>query len=365
MGLEKTSEMSSTKGAEFVSAGQVDRELLDSLVSDGWLRSSRHPEADLWIYNYTEKTQYENHWTPETLICRGLIVTSDGYIEARPFAKFFNYGTPQVGEIPIDEPYTVTEKIDGSLGILYWLDGEPCIATRGSFTSEQAVEGTKMIREREIERALGTTPLFEIVYPENRIVVHYGDRREMILLACIDNLTGRDAPLPAYDGPKVEHHGPVPVEELAAREKPNSEGFVVSFESGLRVKIKFAEYVRLHKIITGVTPRMVWQSLKDGDDLDALLDGIPDEIHRWITETRAALIDQYTEIEMACCDVLDRRPDGDRKTIAQYFIASGENTAVLFRMLDGKPYEEFIWKAIYPEALTPEFVAKALEAETT
>jgi hypothetical protein len=28
----------------------------------------------------------------------------------------------------------------------------------------------------------GTTPLFEIVYPSNRIVVDYGDRRELVLL---------------------------------------------------------------------------------------------------------------------------------------------------------------------------------------
>lgn len=50
-----------------------DRERLDALVQEGWLRSQRHPEADLWIYNYTEKTQFESYWTPETLACRGLI----------------------------------------------------------------------------------------------------------------------------------------------------------------------------------------------------------------------------------------------------------------------------------------------------
>lgn len=333
---------------------RFDRDLLASLVADGWLRSSRHPDADLWIYNYTEKAQYENHWTPETLVCRGLILDEDGHVVARPFSKFFNYGTPQVGDLPA-EPFTVTEKIDGSLGILYRLDGDPCIATRGSFVSEQAQEGTKMIREREIDCDAGTTPLFEIVYPSNRIVVNYGDRRELVLLAAIDNETGRDAPLPVYDGPKVEHHGPVPVERLAEREQPNSEGFVVSFQSGLRVKVKFAEYVRLHKIITGVTARMIWQSLKDDDDIDSMLDGIPDEIHRWIMETRAKLTADFEWIEAGCKRVFDARPDTqDRKTIAQYFIASGENPAVLFRMLDGKSYDELIWKAIYPEAMRPE-----------
>ncbi len=32
----------------------VDREKLDAMVAEGWLRSQRHPDADLWIYNYTE-----------------------------------------------------------------------------------------------------------------------------------------------------------------------------------------------------------------------------------------------------------------------------------------------------------------------
>jgi hypothetical protein len=119
-------------------------------------------------------------------------------IVARPFAKFFNYGTPQA-VIPA-EPFVVTEKIDGSLGILYYLDGEPHIATRGSFTSEQAARARRCCASYEIEWTPGTTPLFEIVYPENRIVVDYGDRRELVLLAAIDHATGRDAPLPLLSG---------------------------------------------------------------------------------------------------------------------------------------------------------------------
>jgi RNA ligase len=333
-----------------------DLELLDSLVADGWLNSQRHPDADLRIFNYTPKTQYESNWTPETLACRGLILDADGTVVARPFPKFFNHGDPQIGEIPI-EPFTVTEKIDGSLGIFYRIDDEPYIATRGSFTSEQAIEGTRMIREREIDELGGVTPLFEIVYPSNRIVVDYGDRRELVLLAAIDNATGLDAPLPAYDGPIVTNHGTVPVDLLAAREKPNSEGFVVSFESGLRVKVKFAEYVRLHKIVTGINARSIWESLKNGDDIASLLDGVPDEIHDWIMATSESLRAAYQVVETECAQVFfDRLRDADRKAIAGYFLASGANSAVLFRMLDGKPYDELIWKAIYPEPNRPESV---------
>lgn len=325
-----------------------DREMLDALVVDGWLRSQRHPSADLWIYNYTEKTQYERHWTPETLACRGLILDGEGAVVARPFGKFFNYRTA-LATIPA-EPFVVTEKVDGSLGILYYLDDKPTIATRGSFISEQALEGSRMIREREIERVPGVTPLFEIIYPGNRIVVDYGDRRDLVLLAAIRHEDGLDARLPVYSGSVVDRHGQIgDLEDLAGREEANKEGFVVAFQSGYRVKVKFAEYVRLHKIVTGVNARMIWDSLRSGDDLAALLDDVPDEIHAWIAGTRDELLKAFGEVEMAAREVFDGKPeDADRKTVAQYFIGSEASPAVLFRMLDGKPYDDLVWKAIKP-----------------
>lgn len=52
---------------------------------------------------------------------------------ARPFPKFFNLDEAIAnGEQLPAEAFEVTEKLDGSLGILYWLDGEPRLATRGT-----------------------------------------------------------------------------------------------------------------------------------------------------------------------------------------------------------------------------------------
>lgn len=340
-----------------------DRELLDSLVADGWLRSQRHPDADLWIYNYTEKTQYANHWTPETLACRGLILDADGGVVARPFPKFFNYGTPQVPELP-NEPFVVREKIDGSLGILYYLDGEPQIATRGSFTSEQAIEATGMLADYELAHHESVTPLFEIVYPGNRIVVDYGDRRTLVLLAIIDKATGAEPPLfLRWSGPvaKLYDHGDLAT--LASLAEPNREGFVVTFESGLRVKVKFEEYVRLHKVVFGLNARAIWQSMRDGDNIDALIAGVPDEIYDWVEATRADLQEAFRAEWTRASLVFHQRPlTNDRRAVAEYFKASGANTAVLFRMYDSKPYDDLIWRAIRPEPLTP---SGTLAAEAT
>lgn len=342
-----------------------DRELLDSMVEQGWLRSQRHPDADLWIYNYTEKTQFENHWTPETLACRGLILDAEGGVVARPFQKFFNYGDPQIGELPM-EPFTVREKFDGSLGIAYWLPGEvdPRIATRGSFTSEQAIEGTRMIQGRELNWEWGITPLFEIVYPENRIVVDYGDRRELILLTAIHNETGEEVPFHEWIWERAEALDEPSLTSLLNRDRPNAEGYVVTFRSGLRVKIKHAEYVRLHKLITEVNARHIWEILGAEGDLASMLDGIPDELHQWIQKVQLDLFDSFMAIESAAADVFVERPEtDDRRTLANYFKASEANTAVLFKMLDGKPYRDLIWKAIKPEPKTPDTIwTRDLEA---
>jgi len=77
------------------------------------------------------------------------------------------------------EPFEVYEKLDGSLGILYWVDDEPRVATRGSFTGVQAQRGTAILRARYGHVAFRTdvTYLFEILFPENRIVVDYGGGR--------------------------------------------------------------------------------------------------------------------------------------------------------------------------------------------
>jgi RNA ligase len=332
-----------------------DRERLDAMVTEGWLRSQRHPDADLWIYNYTEKTQFDSHWTPETLACRGLILDAEGGVIARPFPKFFNLGDPQLAEIPTDEPFTVREKIDGSLGVYYELSGEPHLATRGSFTSEQALEGTRMLRDHDLRVLPGTTPLFEIIYPENRIVVDYGERRALVLLTAIDHASGLDTTVPHFSGERVACHPVASLEALAASERPNCEGYVVTFVSGLRVKIKHAEYVRLHRIVTEVNARHIWEALRNGDDLDALLDGVPDEIHKWIDSTMASLIGHHHEEELAALRIFNDRPSGDRREVAEYFLRSGGNAAVLFRMLDGKPYDDLIWKAIKPEPSTPEW----------
>ena len=314
----------------------------------------KHPDAGLFIYNYTNKAQYDRIWNEITLQCRGLILDADLNIVSRPFKKFFNLEELPPSEIP-DEPFEVHEKMDGSLGILYWLDDAPYIATRGSFTSDQAVHASKILNEKyphtfnKLDR--GVTYLFEIIYPENKIVVDYGNQDDLTLLAIIDNNTGEDLPISEIGFPVVRKYDSFnDLSLLQCINDESKEGFVIRFKNGLRVKVKFAEYLRLHRIITGVSNVVIWEHLAEGKGFEELLDKVPDEFYEWVKKTIDDLKSQYNAILTDSQNSFKQLDT--RKETALYF-QTQKYPAVLFAMLDGKPYDKIIWKMVKPQYAKP------------
>jgi hypothetical protein len=139
-------------------------EILNRYYEDGLLHKQTHPTLDLTIWNYSPKVQYERLWDDITLQCRGLVTNSKGEIVARPFKKFFNYEEHKPEDLP-NEEFEVYEKMDGSLGILFYYENEWILATRGSFTSEQSIKGTEMLKKYPLEKLdINNTYLFEIIY---------------------------------------------------------------------------------------------------------------------------------------------------------------------------------------------------------
>jgi RNA ligase len=328
----------------------MDVSAINQQVDEGYIARRRHPTAELYIYNYTARTQFDAHWTAETRACRGLILDREGLVVARPFEKFFTLDQ-HPDPLPV-EPFDVFEKLDGSLGILYWMGNTPFIATRGSFDSEQA-ERANIILHSKYQHLFGIldrslTYLFEIIYPQNRIVVDYGDTEDLILLTVIETESGRElGPLDAGFPIVRRYDGITDLSALTQLEVLNKEGFVVRFESGVRVKMKFEEYKRLHKLVTGVNARHVWQMLMEGDRLADLVDRVPDEFYTWIRGIESGLRSKFNEIEAICRREFNVLPS--RKETALYF-QQQSYPRVLFAMLDGKDYAEIIWKMIRPEA---------------
>lgn len=318
-------------------------------VELGFISSQPHPTLPLRILNYTQSTQFEWRWNAETLACRGLIVDENNKIVARPFPKFFSY--EQLGGIVPPEPFEAYEKLDGSLGILYQYQGQASIASRGSFISDQAIRATQILKTKYADVVLdrSLTYLFEIIYPANRIVIDYGGLEDLILLAVIETETGIEQPIPEIGFPIVKrYHGIDDFAVLLATEDDTREGFVVRFQSGQRVKIKFSQYKRLHKLLTGISPKHIWESLKDGRPLSEIIDRVPDEYFQWIQKVETELRTNYRAWEQNLLDEFESVPNcKSRREYAEHF-QTRTNPAVMFAMLDHKPYSHHIWKLVKP-----------------
>lgn len=350
-------------------------ENLDRMIAEKYISVQKHPEFDLYIYNYSHRAQFDRVWNNETLQCRGLIMDGNRNIVSRPFKKFFNWGEATVSQTRNlrkkmasgDINFIVTEKMDGSLGISYFgPDGKMYIATRGSFVSDQAKKANEIWAAKycDLELPQSLTFLFEIVYPQNRIVVNYGDTEDLILLAAIDTkyegefsyhdleFFARSFKIPvvkAYDGitdfEKIE-------------ERPNSEGYVIHFpDDDLRLKVKFSEYTRLHKILTGVNAKRIWEILKAGESLDEILERVPDEFYGWVEGIKKKLQADYHEVEDTCkfmyATVKYLPTRKDQALFIQDTNLSTGYKGVVFRMLDGKDYREAIWNTLEPKFEKP------------
>ena len=152
--------------------------------------------------------------------------------------------------------------------------------------------------------------------------------------------------------PMVQQYAvPRNIHDLKNTDTGNREGYVIRFASGLRVKVKFEEYCRLHRILDGVTKRTIWQYLKEGVDFDSILEKVPDEFYNWVRDTRRELQASYAAVEARAR--AEFRLLETRRETAQYFLQECTDPPILFRMLDGKPYADLIWKQLYPAHETP------------
>lgn len=325
---------------------------LERDIADGFIQRRTHPDfPDLRIVGYTEKAQYAKHWTTATTRARGLIYDqSTGVVLARPFAKFFNFAEHPAGTFDLDAPLVgAFDKADGSLGIGYVRpDGALAIATRGSFESDQALHATAKVAEVAHLFLPGKTPLFEVVYADNRIVVDYGDRDELIHLGWVDITTG------AYEAPAtLTSHARTLRDVLALAPRPNAEGLVAWVDPFTAVKFKQDDYLALHRVVFGLSAKEVWRNLSAGtyDDFVTML---PDEFHGAVTGIADELRARYDEhVHRAHGDVaaVTAQGFGTQKERALWLQAHTTQpaTGFAFSLLAGRGIEEGIWRVLEPK----------------
>ena len=349
----------------------ISQDILVPYVAHGLIAEQIHPLAShLHIYNYTHSCQYTGAWDDVTMNCRGLVLDiKQERVVSACLKKFFNYeehiqqGSPLPSGIPV-----VFEKMDGWYGSLYWIRGEPWIATRGSFASPGAQWATQWFRDAysimgRSTRLYWTNPcvthIFEIIAPVTRIVVQY-NFEGLVHLATLNQQSGEDIwPLVTPGG--MRNATRIATEDyrtLQGQNLENAEGFVCFFpQSQLRLKIKFAAYVALHRIITGLSVHALWEMWGDGKTLISTLEDVPEAMHSWIirqyfvfTNARIArdkqVINLYLDIML---NQLSRSWGKDRtarqKEIALKFQEHPEDAAFLFQW---HKYQDMLWKTVEP-----------------
>lgn len=342
-------------------------------VNEGWVDHSHHSSLPLTIYNYSRKTQYDKFWNEITLETRGLILDNQGEIIAKGFPKFFNYEELNSLSLPQDwksiikkETPIIQDKMDGSLGILFHYAGEWHMSTKGSFHSEQAIRGLEIFKNKYNHLNLWPSYVYlvEIIYPENRIVLDYGYEDKLVFLSVhsnSDNLNWRGTYAEfIHMGLTNEDIVKTYNEEfnfglLKNKNIPNQEGYVVLFEpSKFRLKIKFEEYIRLHKIMTNLSTTDIWDCLVKGNDINILLQEIPDEADGWVREQIKSINDIFVYIETECKSKFKSLVDSglnSRKDQAEWIQNNviKRYHSVMFAILDNKDYKPFIYKLCKPK----------------
>lgn len=263
-----------------------DLSIFNPYIEKGLIKRQVSPCNRLVLFDYTEKCQYERAWDNVTLNARGTVYElSTGKIVGQAFGKFFGYGElpePKQKELLNSLHFNIDEKMDGSMILLYYYDGEWRTNTRGSFTSDQAIKAKELLSNYNTDTLdTNCTYILEVIYPENRIVVDYQGEEKLVLLAIFDLTHGeRSIDSSIHDFPKPKRFNFQSIHEVLDHLKDltyNEEGYVVRFSNGTRVKFKGDEYVKMHRIVTGISPLVLWESMCNGKVPKDLLISIPEE----------------------------------------------------------------------------------------
>ncbi len=276
--------------------------------------------------------------------------------------KFFNLNqVPEtqfdlIKDIPIKQ---VHEKADGSVVSFIRLpNGKILAKTKMCVDNNQAEWAMDVYNKDEniqelVKWALDAdiVPVFEFISPRNRVVVKY-NKSELVLLKLRDNQTGEYLDLETY--PKLKNvNSAIPAnyskwEDLIASvdSEKETEGWVVTLENNMLVKIKTKWYTDLHFTLTETVHRedyLIEKAVDEQmDDLIVLI--APDD------EEILALIDNVSNvvreyIKKASKIVEDKIKDfndnySSRKDYVQNYGKRDKYFGYVMTVLDGKdtPY---------------------------
>ena len=229
-----------------------------------FIRISR---ADNFImFKYGIGADFNNEIVRE---CRGIILDDKFNTVCVPFFKFGNWNEPYIPQIDWKNCYAF-EKIDGSLIKVWNYNGKWIISTNGTIYANNAsvIYGTKSYEQLFLEALANNgfkqlddftkqlsaenTYMFELVAPENIIVVKY-PQADVYHLATRNNSTLLELDYVILSIKRPKRYSLSSVEDVIANAEKLTdyqEGFVVCDNSYNRLKVKSSAYVRVHHLMS-------------------------------------------------------------------------------------------------------------------
>lgn len=280
---------------------------LNKRVQEGLINKIIHPNGAFELFNYTNQCSFEKHWDIYTRISRGLILDiSKKRLVNFSLEKFMNYLEENM-PLP-NESFEITTKYDGSCIFLWFNEYENSwdVSTRGSFNSDQAIWAKKYLYNNiELDHLIkGNTYIAEVIYPANRIVVTY-DFQGLVLITAYDengyeysrkglewlSLTGGFRLVETKQYASVDE-----LVKVAETLKLDTEGFVVRFTNGYRIKIKGQRYCYVHRLISNVTPLCIWEMLCNCEDMENVVKELPSEFKKDFLTIKDILTNTYNHL---------------------------------------------------------------------
>jgi len=239
------------------------------------------------------------------------------------------------------------------------------VSSRGSFHSDGARWASDFIQTKNLSFLPDdVTLVFEIITPDQKIILDYKGEKTLYILAAFNRHTGDEYPRSKVEEwarlaglPVVQKHDSLRIEDCMrlAKEMEGREGFVIRFSDGRRVKVKTDWYCRIAKIMSNMTPISLWECMKDGRIPEERMREIPEEL-RPLAETYKAKIEgQFSELKILVMNnlksLLEKYKDsGDRKAFAMEVATMPNLTRrCAFLLYDKKTIDHVIMDEIYPK----------------
>ena len=330
--------------------------LIEKDIDLGYISKKKHPELDLYILNYTNQATIDWYWDDATKLCRGLIVDSNYNIVHRSYYKFFDIEQIETTKCDddwhdhSDEEFIIAHKKDGFLGIMYvnksdsdkinhysnmYPSSDMAIATRGSFTSDMAIRATEILHSKykNVMWDSNYTYNFEIIYPNDILTIDYG-YEDLVLHGVFDNKTGKEIWLHEFEHydylkkigvtmelPVEQGKGFYGIEEFYKRYKFNEdEGYVISFRSGYKIKVKFDEYKamsRAKRSFENFNSKSFIEHSLDGT-ADKLLESNPNILNKTRRDAIQHVKDEYDNLYTSYKNKLENINLTDTRDLAIY-----------------------------------------------